>query len=42
MKDLTADELQKKLGTMCGYVHGDERNVAAGLLAELTSNGGFN
>lgn len=35
MKDLTADELQKKLGTMCGYVHGDGKKCGGRFVSRI-------
>ena len=35
MKDLTADELQKNLGTMCGYVHGDGKKCGGRFVSRI-------
>ena len=38
MKDLMADELQKKLGTMCGYVHGDGKKCGGRFVSRIKLN----
>ena len=35
MKDLTADELQKKLGSMCGYVHGNRKKCGGRFVSRI-------
>jgi len=35
MKDLTPDELQNKLGTMCGYVHGDGKKCGGRFVSRI-------